>query len=261
MKKIRTILIPFNFSRTSKRALKYAVNYVNNDDDLKIILACVSENQNMDMLKDKFKSTEEKHQASLKHKIEWISLHGPLTESLINIQKTKDIDLIIMGTFGTLGDWDDEPTNTSKLVLEANCPVLVVPYSLEKFKIKNIALVLGSEEIEDTKVLGRLLEVARKFDAKVHVVTIKNKPKSYGYSEVDKKNEHAIQYYLENFYSEHVFIENPDVVKGILTYTAKKDIDIISILPRNHTMQTEPSEGQLTQMLTLHSEVPVLAIN
>jgi hypothetical protein len=51
---------------------------------------------------------------------------------------------------------------------------------------------LGKEEIEDTQVLGRLLEVPRKFSAKVYVITIENKPEMYGYSEVDEKNENTI---------------------------------------------------------------------
>lgn len=261
MNQIRTILIPFNFSRTAERALSYAVDYVGKDESLKILLAYISEDQNFNKHREAFNATKEKYQTTLKHKIEWVSTSGPLTETLIKIQKTENIDLIIMGTFGNLGEWDDDSTNTSKLVFEANCPVLVVPYSFKKFQIQNIGLVLGKEEIEDTHVLGKLLEVARKFNAKVYVITIENKPETYGYSEVDEKNENTIQYYLENFYSEHVFIKNPDIVKGILTYATEKNIDMIAILPRNHTTNGQSSEGQLTQMLTLHSPVPVLAIN
>jgi hypothetical protein len=70
-----------------------------------------------------------------------------------------------------------------------------------------------------------------------------------------------IQYYLESFYSEHVFMKNPDIIKGILTYATEKNIDMITILPRNQTTNGQSSEGQLTQILTLHSNVPVLAIN
>lgn len=261
MKKIRTILIPFNFSRTAKRALAYAVDYVGNDKNLKILLAYISEDHNFNKHREAFKTSEEKYQVELKHKIEWVSQSGPLTETLIKIQKTKNIDLIIMGTFSNLGSWDDDTSNTSKLVLEANCPVLVVPYRFKKFRIQKIGLVLGKEEIEDTQVLGKLLEVTRKFNSKVYVITIENKPGTYGYSEVDEKNENTIQYYLESFYSEHVFIKNPDVVQGILTYVSEKNIDMISILPRNHITNGQSSEGQLSQMLTLHSEVPVLAIN
>ncbi|HEA19806.1 hypothetical protein LCGC14_1476400 [marine sediment metagenome] len=262
MKKIPTILVPFDFSRSAKSALEYAVEYVGNDKNLKIVLAYISEDHNRDMFKEAFKNTGEKYQSSLKHKLEWVAMSGALTESLVRYQEDESIEMIIMGTFGsTLGIEDDEPSNTSKLVLEVDCPVLVVPYGLEKFRMKNIALVLGKEEIEDTQVLGTLLKVARKFNAKVHVITIKNRPESYGYSEIDEKNENAIQYYLENFYSEHVFIENPDVVEGIKTYASEKEIDLITILPRNHATSSEPSKGALTESLTLHSEVPVLAID
>lgn len=261
MNKIRTILIPFNFSRTAERALSYAVDYVGKDANLKIMLAYISEDQNFNKHREAFNATKDKYQTALKHNIEWVSTSGPLTETLIKIQQTENIDLIIMGTLGTLGAKDDDTTNTSTLVLEANCPVLAVPYSFENNKIQNIGLVLGKEEIEDTQVLGKLLEVARKFNAKVHVITIENKPGTYGYSKVDEKNENAIQYYLESFYSEHVFIKNPDIVKGILTYATEKNIDMIAILPRNHSSNSQSSEGELTHMLTLHSQIPVLAID
>jgi hypothetical protein len=41
MNEIRTILIPFNFSRTAERALSYAVDYVGKDESLKILLAYI----------------------------------------------------------------------------------------------------------------------------------------------------------------------------------------------------------------------------
>jgi hypothetical protein len=56
-------------------------------------------------------------------------------------------------------------------------------------------------------------------------------------------------------------MKNPDIIKGILTYATEKNIDMITILPKNQTTNGQLSEGQLTQMLTLHSNVPVLAIN
>lgn len=258
MPKISTILIPFDFSTTSKRALEYAVNYVGDDDKLKIVLAHVSDGQNSDEHNAAFQKIEEKYQKLLKNKIGWVSVNGNLTEEIIQIQKTADIDLIIMGTSGGS---DFKTTNTSNLVLEADCPVLVIPSGLGEFRLKNIALVLGKEEIDDTEVLSTLLEVSQRFNAKVHVVTIENRPEMFGYSEIDEKNENAIQYYLENFYSEHMFIENPDVVEGILEYAAKLEIDVITILPRNHSKKSNPSDGQLTELLTLHSPIPILAID
>lgn len=261
MSKISTILIPFNFSNTSEKALEYAVEFVGKDPNLQIILAYVLEGNNAGKDEEVLKAVETKYGASLKRPMEWVSATGSLTESLLRITEKQHIDLIIMGTFGAFDDEDSKPTNTSNLVREVNRPVLVVPYSVEEFKMKNIALVLGKEEIEDTKALDTLLRVARRFNAQVHVLTIQNKPGVYGYSEIDEKNENAIQYYLENFYADRMFIENPDVVEGILNYAVDKNIDAITILPRNHSKNSTPSKGLLTHELTLHSKVPILAIN
>lgn len=259
MSKISTILVPFNFSRTSKKALDYAANFVKDRKDMKILLAYISEDHNLEMLTEAFETTVNKY--NLKDRIEWLSTGGPLTEALIEIQKKEKVDLVMMGTFGTLNDEDTSLTNTAKMVLQSDCPVLVIPYGLDRFRLKNIALVLGKEEIENNESLAVLLDVARKFDALVHVVTIENTPESYGYSKIDAKNENTLAYYLENFYSEHTFIENPDVVEGILSFVSKKNIDLITILPRNHAKKSAPSKGRLTQLLTLHSKVPILAID
>ncbi|SDE48495.1 Nucleotide-binding universal stress protein, UspA family [Pricia antarctica] len=261
MNKISTILVPFDFSKSAKRALEYAVAFVGRDDDIQIVLAHISGHGNFKLDPGNFTKLAEKYGRALRKKLEWTIQGGSVTQALLDIQKTKKIDLVIMGTLGTNKEDSAEQTNTSKLVMEADCPVLMVPKGYQDFQMKRIALVLGKEEIDDTQDLGALLEVARRFNAKVHVVTIKNRPGSYGYSEEEEKNEKAIEYYLENFYSERVFINNEDVVDGILAYAENHDIDLVAILPRNHAKRSEPSAGQLTQLLTLHSTVAVLAID
>ena len=258
MKKPQKILVPFDFSKASKNALQYAIDYVGLDDNLKIVLAYISNHDNHDLLEEAFGSIKSKYGSNLKQEIEWLSFSGTLSNAILYIQKEENISLIIMGTSA---EKDEDESNTSHLVLKADCPVLVVPKTYGEFRMKNVALVLGTNEIEDNKTLATLLDVVRRFNAKVHVITIKNKPKEYGYSEVDEKNESKIQYYLENFYSEHTFIENPDILEGIMDYGKHHDIDAIAILPRNHSTKSAPSEGQLTEILTLKSEIPVLAID
>lgn len=259
MDKISTILVPFNFSESSKKALDYAVNFIGKNKKKKIILGYILEEESTSIHRDNFDEIVKKY--DIKNQIEWLVTYGSLTKSLIKIQKEQEINLIIMGTSGTINGKSLKDTNTSKLVFDIDCPVLVVPESIESFQIKNIALVLGKEEIEDREALVTLLEISQNYKAKVHVVTIINTSESYGYSNKDAKNENTLEYYLEYFYSEHSFIENPDVLEGILNYVDKKEIDMIAIIPRNHTKKSEPSDGKLTQLLTLHSKVPVLTID
>lgn len=263
MNKISKILVPFDFSASAKKALEYAVAFVGRDGAIQIVLAHISGLSNLKLLPENFMEIVEKYSGTLKNKLEWTNQDGTLTTSLLDIQRDKDIDLIIIGTSGADEKDDTAHTHTSKLVLEADCTVLVIPdgHQNHDFLLKRIGLVLGKEEIDDTKALGALLEVARRFNAKVYVLTIENLPGSYGYSKADEKNENAMEYYLEDFYEEHVFIKNKDVVEGILDYASKSELDLIAVLPRNHAKNSKPSEGQLTALLTKHSKVPVLAID
>ncbi len=259
MHKISTILVSFNFSRTSKKALDYAVEFVGKNKQMKILLAYIAEDPKVDVLTGAFEKIV--NQYKMKDRMEWVPASGNLTQALMEIQRTEQVAIVMMGTFGTMGDEDTWLTNTSKMVLQSNCPIFVTPYGLEKFRMKNIALVVGKEEIENHKSLAVLLDVARKFNAPVHVVTIENTPESYGCSNINAENENKLAYYLENFYADHTFIRNADVVEGILSYASEKNIDLIAILPMNHAKKSTPSKGKLTQLLTLHSKVPILAID
>jgi len=261
MSRISTILIPFDFSEASKTALDYGVQFAGSDENLEILLVHVLNEIDSSQLKEQFAALQEKYSRDLKKPLKWKNVTGSLTESLVRIQENQDIDMVIMGTSEARDNEIKLISNTSKFVSEVDCPVLVVPESFDEFQLKNIALVLGKEEIDDREALGTLLDVSRKFNAKVHVLTIENTSEMYGYSEADQANENLLEYYLENFYSEHTFIENSDVVKGILSHATEKEMDLIAILPRNHATRSNPSEGRLTEMLTLKSKIPILAID
>ena len=119
---------------------------------------------------------------------------------------------------------------------------------------------MGGELIDNKKLLGTLLDIARTFDSRVHVLTIYKESIYEEHSTADS-TENSLEYYLEHFYVEHTFNKNQDVEEGIFNYINEKKIDLLVILPRNHAQNSTPSEGRLTKLLTLHSEIPVLALD
>lgn len=260
MEKIKTILVPFDFSKPAKNALDYAVNFVGSSKDMHIKLVYVDKDEDASFLEADFKKIRQTYGKNLKSPMTWVLGRDTLTNAILKAREMYKADLIIMGTAGAT-EVTETGSHTSELVLEADCPVLVIPHTEGEFRIAHIALVLGRDEIDDAQVLATLLNVARRFNARVHVLTIENEPGSYGYSEIDEKNERLLEYYLESFYADHTFIENPDVVEGITEFAAEKEIDMIAILPRNHAKKGDPSKGRLTQILTLKSKTPILAID
>ena len=113
--------------------------------------------------------------------------------------------------------------------LKTFTPVITVPNNKELETPKEIALVLGKEEIETPKLLELLLEIARAFNAKVHVLTI-YKASIYKEEVMVESNENMLDYYLEHFYSEHNFEQNEDVEQGILDFVVEKEIDLLAII-------------------------------
>lgn len=260
MKKINTILVPYNFTSISRKALDYTLDFVGLDSDITVLLAHITDEEDFTTIETAFNVIKNETKKTFRGTIKSvIRKKESLTEALIELQKSETIDLVIMGTSGDSGSGAN---NTVDLALEIDdCPVIAIPDTETEFGIKKIALVLGKDKIQDRTVLGTLLRITRRFNAKVTVLTIQNEEGVYGYSENDESNENLLEYYLEDFYSHHSFIENPDIVKGVMDYVEKHTIDMIAILPRNHAKGDVRSEGLLTKELTFASKVPVLTID
>ena len=120
---------------------------------------------------------------------------------------------------------------------------------------------MGKEKIADRNVLFTLLDVARRFKAKVHLLTVDKGSKLMGYSEYDEINERTIEYFLEDFYSHHAYLENEDIEEGIKQYLESHNIDMLAIMPKTHLENGKASKGKLTNILTLHSDKPLLVLD
>ncbi len=260
MSTITKILIPIDFSKSAKNALDYAIHFCSDKTCTEITLIYVKEEKEISeseilaqlkWCKDRFSEPE-----GIKCNV--LIKEGSLNDALIQEQRESGYDLIIMGTKGADKQGIMVTTHTSSLVQKADCPVLVIPESCDTFSVSNIALALDKREIDDSFALGILHDIARKNDAKVHILTIESENEKYPNED---KNESVLEYYLETLDYRYSFPNNSDIETGIMDYVKEKKIDLLAILPRNHAKKSPPSEGRLTKLLTLHSDVPVLTID
>lgn len=254
MSAIKKILVPIDFSKSSDMARQYVTKFCEDDPTKEVTYVHVinEPSGNDPALEQRLAPYKENGNVLIKE--------GQLNTTLLSLQKEGGFDLIVMGTKGSKEEETTAATNASQLVLEADCPVLVVPEDHAHFTIKNIALALGKGEIDDTSALGVLHDIARSNDAKVHILTIEssdNESVPVG----EDQNESILEYYLETLDYRHSFPKNSDIEEGINSYVQQKNIDLLAILPRNHAKKSKPSEGRLTKLLTLHAEVPILTID
>ena len=257
MNNIRKILVPVDFSDVSDNALRYISGLVKNSQDIEVMLLhiCPAEQE--------ITSSQEQQLADLAQK--WCKSipscqkridKGSVVETIVKIQEEQDTDLIVMGTRGSQDETKE--TITSKLVLEADCSVLVIPENQHSFNINKIALALGENTIDNSGGLQTLHDIAREFNATVHILTVN---RNGGTPSVKEENQELLEYYLESLLYFHAFPKNADIEVGISDYIREQNIDMLAILPRNHTRSTTPSEGRLTKLLTMHTKVPLLTID
>jgi len=257
MQKISRILIPFNFSKSAQRALEYAIHFVG-QSEIEITLLHISEGDNNINLESKYDEIAKKYSTQLRIPIQWVFAEGDLINMIDTTANKVDCELIMMGTH-SLSE-TKQITNTAKLVSKTKATVLVVPDKTPNDIIKKITFVLGKNKIKQPEALETLLVIARKFNATVNVLTVKNTDEIYGYSETDKENESILEYYLEHFYKNHTYVKNQDIVEGIFSYTRDNDTDMIVILPKHHVKSDTLSESKLTKELVMKSKLPILTI-
>lgn len=258
---MKNILIPFNFSGASINALEYAIKFAEPNPASKFFLLYINtEKLSETDIQKRFQEIREKYEGPKKLFIEGRSAEGDLVPAIMEIQKDLEIDLVLMGTRGASLKREEFTTRTAKFVREANIPVLIIPEKCKRFRLKTIILPIGSEKIAERSRLNHLLEVSRRFDARVHVLTVQKSPIN-AHSEDDESNESTLQYFLEMFYSHHSFLESEDIEQGILEYIEKNDVDMLAIMPKTHLEGERASEGKLTHILALHTNVPFLVLN
>ncbi len=256
---IKKILIPTDFSEAARNAVNYALNFIEEGDQIEMTLLHVIspdvDQEEVDEMAANLEKLDQELSSNPDLRLTRIMRHGDLTTCVLEVQQEVSADLIVIGTKGASGE--EVHTNTSRIVTEVDCPVLVIPQQNDGFALKNIALALGRNEIDDTFSLSVLHNIARKFGAKVHILTISREDDS---NSIDK-NESVLEYYLETLDYQYSFPKNTDIEKGIFDYVKEKSIDMLAILPRNHAKKSKPSEGRLTKLLTLHTELPLLTID
>lgn len=253
------ILVPYDFSDAAKAALEYVRGFVKEMPSAEIILGYIQPDTTAKLPEAMMKDVVATFGHSRRNPVSWELGKGGLIEGFGEMIARRGVDLILMGTHSH--HEGQVATNASRLALEVQCPIFVIPKGSARFRLEHIGLLIGSEPIYNKVLLGKLLNIARAFNAKVSVLTVKHADDASGYGPQDEANDSTIAYYLEERYSHHAFIDGDDLGKAIFEYTGANEVDLIAILPRNHAQNNQRSEGSLTKHLCEHSKTPLLVID
>lgn len=189
-------------------------------------------------------------------KISNILKHGDLIWTIKDVVKNEHIDYVVMGTKGATGLKETFlGSNAGSVITEVNAYVITVPEESEYNGINNIVFTTRFEE-DDKKALKKVLKLAKLFNAKVHCLYVKTKK--------TKVDDVIIQDWKFLYKGENIefhIIESEDVQQTILNFTNSYEIDLLAMLNHKRGFFEELFKQSLTQKLSYHLQVPLLAIH
>ncbi len=186
---MKRILVPTDFSKNADNALLYTIQLANHfEAEIEILHAydaITTTGSMMNVLEYVRENAERDLARTIKNFREHLSYGTKLTgrviqstaiDAIISAGRSKDLDLIVMGTQGASGIKKlFFGSTTERVMQEVKTPLLAIPSNFKYRKPKRIALSLDAQDIKDDKATFQpLLKILESFSAQLSIVHVLN---------------------------------------------------------------------------------------
>jgi len=269
---MKTIITTTNFSGSAANATNYACEFAM-EYNCNIVLAHIytipasyaAEGVTLATINDAFETGAERLKEAadqLKKKyprlpIEAKMMTGDILESLQELRKDTDAELIIMGApdeYSGLWQWDDDWLNA---LVTISCPVMVIPQHITYHPLGNIAFAsdyLKPDLPEHTDIIKKL---ARLTAARFHIVHVTGTPARIE----NNKNYLALKDNFSEMQPEYHIVENKLIIKGLAAFIQQYSIDLLLVIPRKHGLWHNFFNKSNTKKLALLNYIPIMVIH
>jgi nucleotide-binding universal stress UspA family protein len=246
---MKSILVPIDFQSASIRALRYIedvfrelpvqlflVNVVPSDDP--------TDNKEIEKAFEKFEAKVlKKYPLSYRFNV----IRGSLLEEIQKAIHLYKPSLVIIGTSGK---------NLSRAFLKLNdCPVMLIPENNSRKKIRNIMYANDFNTVKSSAAFAPLLDLSQTFEAKVHIIHLNKDERGQA-----DNAEPSLEYYLQMVDHEYASIPSKDFISALEEYVHRENIDVLSVLLRDHGINKIGTDGKLIEELVSKADLPVLSL-
>lgn len=276
---MKTILVPTDFSDTAYNAATYALSLARNLGTTRIILYHAYElivpipdiPTMIPMVNpDDLRAASIEGLEKMKKELDTLVPPGStlvtradntlLAATIEEVCKNEEADLIVMGITG--GSKLEEVlvgSNTIDVVKNTSYPVLIVPGGAKYKPIEKIVFAVDLRKIAETTPVEPLKKLLHIFNAELHVINIDHESRHFS---TDTPFETMLlDTLLEDFNPAYHFIDNPDVVEGIVEFAEENKADIILTIPKKHGLFEGIFKRSRTSKLAYQTHLPLLTLH
>ena len=264
---MKTILVPIDFSETSKNALSFGAELSKKANTRLLVMNVLQDDEDEEQAKNKFATIEADLKGSFGSdlKCETSFAHGDLVATLNKVIAVQQPDLIVMGTKGASGlKRILIGSNTVKVIANTTVPVLVIP-EVARFQDfftsgKNrIVLATDLDLLDNESALDILKEIALLInDPKLRVLSVR--PKNTGLPDLKRMNrDFLLSLFNPEIEGERVTVFSSNVISGINFYLNENaDTGLLAMIARDsgHLIQRH-----YTREMASHTHLPLLVMH
>ncbi|MCC6252081.1 MAG: universal stress protein [Bacteroidia bacterium] len=274
--KINKILVPVDLSANSLLALEHAT-FMAKLFKADIILAHVMETMVAKLDLGSFTTSDKKraentiveklenlcNELRVKSgvKVSYVLKTGKIAKAIKQISDENKIDIIIMGTHGVSGFQEFFlGSNAFRVVTVSQVPVITVQTNVSKVGFDNILCPIDNSDPSREKV-RYILELAKKYNSKVHILGILSVDDDDAAVALDKKLEQ-----VENYFAKHdvnytmKMVEGDNLAMVTMKYAKKMKSDLIVIMTEQEDNIAGIFLGPFAQQIVNRSKIPVMSI-
>ena len=276
---MKNILVPVDFSKSSKGALNYARDLaIYLKANIKVVHmthpAFDSTNPYMpavsleyavakEPLLDEFinENTDSKMEDVISTElIDREVVLGFAAPEIINFSKSDDVDLIVMGTTGEGGVFEKLfGTVSIEVAQKTECPVIFVPEGKEFDDYNNIVYA-SNYESADESLLEQISKFVVIFDTAVHLVHVNESTKKGDY----KFEEHILGELFKNKKNnlpiKLITVQSDSVWSGLNQYARDQKIDLIVMASLHRRFWESLTHKSVIKAMLLHAQIPIMIL-
>ncbi len=193
-------------------------------------------------------------------KSEYIIKSGYAEDDILAYARKNNPRLIVVGSHGDNSPHSIIGSVTADIMYNANVPVLIMPKETTSCKVTDFTNVLYATNFDekDFAALDKLLALLAPFDINLTCVHV-GEPRRNGWDMArleGMKNVLKDKYKTKNFNC--VLLEGNDVLQSIEDYISKEKVDLLSLTTHKRNMISRLFNPSLARKMLFHSKMPLL---
>ena len=272
---IKKILIPYDFSETADLSLEHAVFMAKLLKAEITLLHIVETLTFTSAIRHSLSGFEKKVETASNEKMQELAqrLHvengivvnvmtdvGKIYKRIVHNAKQTHSDIIIMGTHGSGGGGSVVGSNTAKVVMESNIPVIAVQAHAKKLGFTKVVLPIDDSP-ESRQKVNFALELAKSYNSHIYVVGLMQSVNIDYQRKFRIKIEQVVEFLSEHGITcESKMVTGADLAKMTLQTSNELEADLVIIMTEQEPSITGLLLGTYATKVVNGSKIPVMTV-